>query len=93
MEEFINKLKTFLKEQNWSENDGTFTKTYNINNGQMIINGNVVNQTQEVILTINNINTGYIDEQPMLGFTINDDITEYFNDFESFVNFYKKTMN
>lgn len=93
MEEFINKLKTFLKEQNWSENDGTFTKTYNINNGQMIINGNVVNQTQEVILTINNINIGYIDEQPMLGFTINDDMTEYFNDFESFVNFYKKTMN
>lgn len=93
MEEFINKLKTFLKEQNWSENDGAFTKTYNINNGQMIINGNVVNQTQEVILTINNINIGYIDEQPMLGFTINDDITEYFNDFESFVNFYKKTMN
>jgi hypothetical protein len=93
MEEFINKLKTFLKEQHWSENDGTFTKTYNINNGQMIINGNVVNQTQEVNLTINNINIGYIDEQPMLGFTINDDITEYFNDFESFVNFYKKTMN
>ena len=93
MEEFINKLKTFLKEQNWSENNGTFTKTYNINNGQMIINGNVVNQTQEVNLTINNINIGYIDEQPMLGFTINDDITEYFNDFESFVNFYKKTMN
>lgn len=93
MEEFINKLKAFLKEQHWSENDGTFTKTYNINNGQMIINGNVVNQTQEVTLTINNINIGYIDEQPILGFTINDDITEYFNDFESFINFYKKTMN
>ena len=93
MEEFINKLKIFLKEQHWSENDGTFTKTYNINNGQMIINGNVVNQIQEVTLTINNINIGYIDEQPILGFTINDYDTEYFNDFESFINFYKKTIN